>query len=66
MQTIIIFFFLISFVLICCVAFILLKNLPNNKERLKVIVPILASVLIAIVFYFLGWKVPRCSFGRFF
>lgn len=66
MQAIIIFFFSISFVIICFVAFILLKNLPNNKERLKVVVPILIAFVIGLICYLSGRYPPSTRFGRFF
>jgi|GEM_PF-4743292 len=65
MEKIIIFFYIMSFTLVCLIGIFLFKKLPNKNERLKLLIPVLAAVAISIVFYFFGWKVPRCSFGRF-
>ena len=65
MQTIIIIFSLITIIAFCFVGFILFKKLPNTKEKMRLLVPILIALAIGIVFCLLGMRPPTIEFGRF-
>ena len=65
MQTIIIIFSLITIIAFCFVGFILFKKLPNTKEKMRLLVPILIALTIGIVFCLLGMRPPTIEFGRF-
>jgi len=65
MNTIVIAFYILSFLVSIFVGFILYKNLKTKNERLKLIIPVLIALGIAAVCYLAGLQVPRTSFGRF-
>ena len=46
-------------------AFLILKNSPNNKERLKVIIPVVVALSIGAVCYSFGWHAPTGEIGKF-
>lgn len=62
---IIVSFYAISFLALCIVSFLLYKKLKTKNEKLKLIIPILLAILLAIIFYLLGWHVPSCRIGKF-
>ena len=65
MNLIIVIFYVLSFIVACIVGFILYRKLPSKNEKLKLIIPVLISIAIAVVCYLIGLQVPRISFGRF-
>ena len=65
MQTIIIIFSLITIIAFCFIGFVLYKKLPNENEKLKLIVPLVIALIIGAMFCLIGMRPPTCEFGRF-
>ena len=65
MQSIIIIFSVITIISALIVAFVLYKKLPNTKEQMRLLVPILIALAIGIVFCLLDMRPPTIEFGRF-
>ena len=58
-------FFIVSIVIISFIGLLLLKNLPNTKERLKFALPILLAVVVILLCYFFRWHMPTGEIGKF-
>ena len=65
MQTIIIILSIFSIISALVVSFVLYKKLPNTKEKMRLLVPILIALAIGIVFCLLDMRPPTIEFGRF-
>ena len=57
--------FVLSIIMISFIGFLLFKNLPNTKERLKFTIPILITIVVILVCYFFRWHMPTGEIGKF-
>lgn len=65
MNSIVYIFYVLSFIAVLIVGTVIYIKLPDKKDKLRFVIPVLIGFVIAAIFYFFGLRVPRCSFGRF-